>query len=86
MEIIEIKSAHSLLTSITTARPLGAHVYKLNCRQYLSVYQNWQRQRRTQPQPFGMMTLDFERIWITDEECLRITTAIKAASSPVVLD
>ena len=86
MEIIEIKSAHSLLTSITAARPLGAHAYKINCRQYLSVYQTWQKQQRNESPALGVMTLGFERIWITDEECWQISTAIKAASSPVVLD
>jgi len=86
MEIIEIQSKHSLLTSITARRPPGAHSYTLNCRQYASAYQAWQRQAQIQAQALGVMTLGFERIWITPEECLQITTAIKGETSPVLID
>jgi hypothetical protein len=86
MEIIEIKSAHSLITSVTDARPPGAYAYKVNCRQYLSAYKTWQKHSPSQAQAFGVMTLDFVRIWITEAEGLRIATAIQAASSPVMFD
>lgn len=86
MEIIEIKSTHSLITSITDQRPAEAHSYQVNCSQYVSTYHDWQRNIRTETQAMGVMTLAFERIWITPEESQQIAAAIRAASSPVMLD
>ncbi|HZQ09260.1 MAG TPA: hypothetical protein VFD70_21970 [Anaerolineae bacterium] len=86
MEIIEIQSKHSLLTSMTESRPDSERAYKLNCRHYISTYKEWQRHSRANSQALGVMTLDFERIWITAIEGEQIVTAIQAARSPVVLD
>lgn len=43
MEILEIRSTHSLTTSIPDRRPVGAHCYQVNCRQFVSTYKSWQR-------------------------------------------
>lgn len=86
MEIIQIKSAHSLVTSMVGSRPAEAHSYTLNCRQYVSMYQTWQKSNRTPAQACDIMTLDYVRIWITEQEGNQIAEAIKAAHSPVLVD
>jgi len=85
MEIIEIKSAHSLVTSITDNRPGGEHSYQVNCRQYVSIFHDWQKSKKTTSPACGIMTLEFVRIWITEQEGNEIAEAIKAARSPVVV-
>lgn len=86
MEIIKIKTAHSLMTSITDNRPVGENVYDVNCRQYLVTYGNWQRQKPADAKAFGVMTLGYERIWVTEAECKQIADAIQASRSPLVLE
>jgi len=85
MEIIQINSAHSLVTSMVGSRPVEAHSYTVNCHQYQSMYQKWQKSNKTVPQACGIMTLDYVRIWITEQEGKLIADAIKAAHSPVAL-
>ncbi len=43
MEILEIRSSHSLITSMPDSRPEGAHVYQINCREFLSTYRSWKK-------------------------------------------
>lgn len=85
MEIIQIDSAHSLVTSMVGSRPVEAHSYTVNCHQYESMYHKWQKSNKTAPQACGIMTLDYVRIWITEQEGKLIADAIKAAHSPVAL-
>ena len=86
MEILEITSSHSLTTSIPDKRPVGAHSYQVNCRQFSSTYKSWQKYDAIRGQPFGVMTLAFDRIWITEAESARVAAAIQATRSPVALD
>lgn len=86
MEIIEVKSGHSLVTSMIDNRPVEENSYKVNCRQYVSIFQSWQKSHRTPTQACGVMTLDYVRIWITEQEGAKITEAIRALHTPVVLD
>ncbi len=85
MEILEIKSSHSLLTSRPDSRPEGAHVYQVNCRQFTSTYKSWQKNGATLGQALAVMTLGFERIWITAQEAEQVAAAIRASSSPLAL-
>ncbi len=86
MEIIEVKSGHSLVTSIVDNRPVEANSYKVNCRQYTSIFHTWQKSQRAPAQACGVMTLDYVRIWITEQEGAKIAEAIQALRTPVVLD
>ncbi|MCL5952362.1 MAG: hypothetical protein M1132_11680 [Chloroflexi bacterium] len=85
MEILEIQSSHSLITSMPRSRPTGAHVYKVHCRQFTLVYKDWQKDATAQGHPLAVMTLGFERIWLTAEEVEQVATAIRATSSPITL-
>jgi len=86
MEIIEIKSGHSLITSRVDSRPVEATTYKVNCRQYVSAYQTWQKSSRSPTQACGIMTLDYVRIWLTEQEGKQIVDAIQAARTPIQVD
>lgn len=86
MEILEITSSHSLTMSIPDRRPLGSHSYLVNCRQFVTTYKTWQRQNAAPRPAFGVMTLGFERIWVTDPECAEISTAIQGSHTPLKLD
>lgn len=87
MEIIKIQSAHSLVTTIVDQRAAGEYTYDVNCRQYLTTYQSWQRHKSAEEsKPFGVMTLGYERIWVTEAECKQIADAIQAAHSPFKLE
>jgi hypothetical protein len=55
----------------------------VNCRQYLGAYRDWQQKGPPERKTFRVMTLDFERIWVTEEEGKEIDAAIQAAKSPV---
>lgn len=85
MEILEIKSSQSLLTSRPDSRPAGAHVYQVNCRQFTSTYRSWLRDSVAHEHPLAVMTVGFERIWITREEAEQVAAAIQSAASPVLL-
>ncbi|HEX9075652.1 MAG TPA: hypothetical protein VF932_07715 [Anaerolineae bacterium] len=85
MEILEIQSSQSLLTSRPDSRPAGAHVYQVNCRQFTSTYRTWLKNSVAHEHPLAVMTLGFERIWITKEEAEQVAAAIQSAGSPVVL-
>lgn len=85
MEILEIKSSHSLTMSIPGRRPEGAHTYQLNCSHFKSEYKNWQKKKASGSQLLGVMTLGFERIWVTEPECAEISTAILASHTPVTI-
>ncbi|HZQ05498.1 MAG TPA: hypothetical protein VFD70_02900 [Anaerolineae bacterium] len=85
MEILEIKSSSSLTTSMTATRPAGAHSYNLNCRQFLTEQRSWEKSGAARGLPLGVMTLDFERIWITAEEVNQVANAIKSTQTPLSL-
>lgn len=86
MEIIKVKSGHSLVTSMVDNRPVEDTSYNLNCRQYISAFHSWQKSQRSPSQACGIMTLDYVRIWITEQEGDKIAEAIQAVRNPVVLD
>ncbi len=86
MEILEINSSHSLTMSMTDKRPAGAHSYQVNCRQFISIYEKWLKQSAARENTFGVMTLGFERIWVTKPECAEISKAIQTSRSPLTLD
>ena len=85
MENLEISSSHSLVTSIPASRPVGAHLYQINCHQFNSTYRDWQKNKSAQGHALGIMTLGFERIWITVEEAAQVSSAIQAKRSPIAL-
>lgn len=86
MEILKIKSSHGLSTSIIAQRPEGSYTYQLNCRQFETAYRAWQRNATAQDHALGVMTLDYERIFVTKDELERISGAIQATRSPLALD
>ncbi len=85
MEILEIQSTHSLTTSMTDSRPVGAHSYQINCRQFNAEYRSRQKDSAARGHALGVMTLGFERIWITTEEIEQVAAAIQSTRSPVVI-
>ena len=85
MEILKIESAYGLTTTITTQRPVGAHTYKINTRQFQTVHRDWQRHNAAQGLALGVMTLDYERIWMTTEEVEQVAAAIQSVHSPLTL-
>jgi hypothetical protein len=85
MEILEIQSSHSLTTSMTGTRPMGAHSYQLNCRQFMSEQRSWEKKEASRGLPLGVMTLGFERLWITAEEVIQVANAIQSTRSPITL-
>lgn len=85
MENLEIRSAHSLISSITGSREVGAHTYQINCHQFSSEYRNWQKNKAAQGHALGVMTKGFERIWITREEIEQVAAAIQSDRSPIAL-
>ncbi len=85
MEILKITSSHSLTMSITDKRPVGEHSYRVNCHQFMNTLKTWQKHNAVPRQPFGVMTLGFERIWVTEPECAEISTAILASHSPITI-
>ncbi len=85
MENLEIRSAHSLITSMTSAREVGAHSYQINCHQFNSEYRSWQKNKVAQGHALGVMTMGFERIWITGEEIEQVAAAIQSKHSPIAL-
>ncbi len=85
MEIVEIHSTHSLITSIPTSRPTGTHIYKVHCGQFTSAYKAWQKDNAARERPLAIMTVGFERIWLTTQEIEQVVTAIRSATSPIAL-
>lgn len=85
MEILRIQSSHGLTTSILEQRPAGEHTYQLNCRQFQSAYRDWRRTKAAEGQALGVMTLDFERIWISQDEVEQVAAAIQSTRSPLTL-
>ena len=85
MEILKILSGHGLTTTILAQRPTGAYEYQINTRLFQTAHRDWQRNLANQDKALGIMTLDFERIWITREEVAQVAAAIQATSSPVTL-
>jgi hypothetical protein len=86
MEILEIWSSHSLTTSIPDRRLVGAHSYQVNCRQFISTYKSWQKNSAARGQALGVLTLGFDRIWITKAESAQVAAAIQSTRSPIALD
>ena len=85
METLEVQRTHSLLTSRPDSRPAGEHVYQVDCRQFASSYRSWQKDGAGRGQPLAIMTLGFERIWITGEEAEQVAVAIRSSRSPLAL-
>lgn len=85
MEILEIQSSSSLTTSITAARPVGAHSYHLNCRQFLTEQRSWAKSGAVRGLPLAVMTLAFERLWLTPDQVAEVATAIKSTRTPLSL-
>ena len=85
MEILEIRSSHNLMSSIPDQRLAGEHTYKISCHQYLSVYKSWLKDSAARARPFPVMTLGFERLWITEAEGKQIEEAVQAMRSPVAI-
>src|SRR5689334_2012646 len=86
MEILQIKSSHDLTARTPGSRPAGAHSYAVNCRQFISAQSQWQKTRSKSPEPLCVMTLRFERIWITAQETEQVAAAIKATRPVVSLE
>ena len=87
MEILEIQSSHNLMNSILDKRPVGAHSYQISCQQFMQVYRTWMKDNEAaRPRALPVMTLGFERIWITLEEGKQIEAAVRAMRSPVAID
>jgi hypothetical protein len=85
MEILEIRSSHSLTSSIPDSRPTGAHSYQVNTRHFISMHQNWQKNGIARGLALSVLTRGFERIWITAEEVHQVLSAIQARRSPIKL-
>jgi hypothetical protein len=85
MEILEIRSSHSLTTSIPDSRPAGEHSYQVNCRHFVSQQQSWQKNGIARGLALSVMTRSFERIWITAEEVRQVLSAIQSKRSPIAL-
>ena len=86
METLEIQSSHDLTTRSLAARRAGSHSYRINCRQFLTLERDWRRTRQEQEAPLGLMTLGFDRIWISKAEAEQVEGAILARSSPLTLE
>jgi len=87
MEILEIQSSHNLMNSILDQRPAGAHTYKISCHQFMLVYKTWMKDNEAaRVRPLPVMTLGFERIWVSLEEGKLIEQAVQAMRSPVAID
>lgn len=86
MEILEIRSTHDLTTSGLAVRQPGNHSYRVNCRQYLTVQRDWQRNGAPHDVNLCVMTLSLERIWISAAEAKQVEAAILDQRSPLALD
>lgn len=85
MEILAIHAGTDLRTRPGSERPSGTFVYHINCRQFNSAHRSWQLHRTTQPEMMVLMTLNFERIWMTNNECTQVANAIKELQPNVTL-
>lgn len=85
MEILEIRSSHSLTSSIPGSRPAGAHSYQVNTRHFISMQQDWQKNGLARGVALSVLTRSFERIWITAEEVRQVLAAIQSKRSPVAI-
>lgn len=85
MDILEIQSSHSLTSSIPDSRPTGKHSYQVNCRHFISMQKNWQKDGSARGLALSVMTRSFERIWITAEEVRQVLSAIQSKRSPVAI-
>lgn len=83
MEILEIRSSHNLMNSILDKRQVETHSYKISCHQFMSVYRSWLKEKAAREPSFGVMTLGFERIWISKEEGTQVAAAISEMRSPL---
>ena len=85
MEILAIHAGTDLRTRTVSERPSGTFVYHINCRQFNSAHRSWLLHRTTQPDTMVLMTLNFERIWMTNSECTQVANAIKGLQPNVTL-
>jgi hypothetical protein len=70
---------------MTEKRTEGAHSYKIDCGQFMAEQRSWTKNGATRGLSLGVMTLDFDRIWIKADEVSQITTAIQSGRSPIAL-
>lgn len=85
MQVLEIQSTHGLTTSMTEKRPEGAHSYTLDCNQFIAEQRSWAKKGATRGLALGVVTLDFDRIWMTAEEVSQVAAAIQSTRSPITL-
>jgi hypothetical protein len=85
MEILEIRSSHSLTSSIPDSRPTGAHSYQVNTHHFISMQQSWQKNGLARGLALSVLTRSFERIWITAEEVRQVLSAIQSKRSPIAI-
>ena len=85
MEILVIQSTANLTTSIIAARAAGEFAYSLNTRQFQTAQRGWAKSEQARGLPLSLMTLDFERIYVTADEVMQIAGAIKATQTPLLL-
>lgn len=86
MEILEIKSQNDRTRRSPETRAAGAHTYHLNCRQFTTVRRDWQNDGERASLDLAVMTLSFERIWMTAGESEQVAAAIKATQRSITLD
>ncbi len=86
METLIIQSSHDLTARSVAARRSGSHSYRINCRQFLTLERDWQRTRSEPESPLALMTLGFDRIWISKAEAEQVEGAILARNSPLTLE
>ena len=86
MEILEIRSSHDLTTNLVDTRPAGAHSYKISTRHFATLQRDWQRSGPERGPSLPVMTLAFERIWMTETEVKQVVEAIRTTHTPIEVD
>lgn len=85
MEILMIHATSDLRVRPTTARPVGTYLYPINCHQFSTAQRAWMKERAPRSETIVVMTLDFERIWMTPDEGQQVADAIKGMAPQVTL-
>jgi len=85
MQVLEIQSSYGLTTSMTEKRPEGAHSYNIDCHQFMAEQRTWAKHGATRGLALGVITLDFDRIWMTAKEVNQVADAIQSTRSPITL-
>lgn len=85
MEILMIHATTDLRVRPTTERPAGTYLYPVNCYQFSTAQRAWLKERAPRSETIVVMTLDFERIWMTPDEGQQVADAIKGMAPQVTL-